>query len=392
MGDGMKIKAVLFDIDGVLIDSEPVIARESVGVFKKFGIDVDTSMYGPYLGAGDKTFIDGIADYYNHPLDFEDTKRALYEAYERAIEKEGPIDGVTDFFDSLKKAGIKIALASSAPMFKIRMNLKAIKKDESYFDAIISGDDIIKNKPDPEIYLKASQAVDEKIEECLVVEDSLNGVVSGFKAGANVLAITTSFEKDELLKLGAFAAIDAYKTINHFKEAIEFWEELENMKNKKVRYGAVDCIEAEAYKDGREKLVEKAIEVAKETRLKSYSPYSKFKVGAAIVSASSNEVYGGCNVENGSYGATICAERNGILKMIGSEGATGIQMVAVVTDDNPPAPPCAQCLQVLAEFCKEDTEIHVLNTHYIEGKEDGAYNIYKFSELLPHPFVLKKDL
>jgi cytidine deaminase len=222
----MDIKAVLFDIDGVLIDSEPVIARESISVFKKFGIDVDTSMYGPYLGAGDKTFIDGIAAYYNHPLDFEETNSALYEAYEKAIVEEGPIAGVNELLDSLKASGIKIALASSAPLFKIKMNLKAIKKDEGFFDAIISGDDIVKNKPDPEIYLKAAETLDEDIKKCLVVEDSINGVVSGHAAGAFVLGVTTTFESSELRKLGAFKTMNDFTKIPNFTDKNLFMEEL----------------------------------------------------------------------------------------------------------------------------------------------------------------------
>lgn len=385
----MNIKAVLFDIDGVLIDSEPVIARESVAVFKTFGLDVDVSMYGPYLGAGDKAFIDGIAKYYNHPLDFKKTNSAMYEAYEKAIVDEGPMAGTIDFFASLKKAGIKIALASSAPMFKIRMNLKAIKKDESFFDAILSGDDITRNKPDPEIYLQAAKALNVNIEDCLVVEDSINGVLSGYNAGAKVLGITSSFKSIELLKLGAFATLDNFESISHFDSKEQLMEELNIMKKEKVQYGAVKCFEKGAFEGGPEKFLKEVLDIAAKTRLNSYAPYSNFKVGAAIVSAASNEIYGGCNVENGSYGATICAERNGILKMIGSEGPTGIKMVVVVSDDNPPAPPCALCLQVLAEFCKSDTEFHLFNTSFLENKEDGVHQVFKFDELLPHPFVLK---
>jgi cytidine deaminase len=385
----MDIKAVLFDIDGVLIDSEPVIARESVAVFREFGLEVDTSIYGPYLGAGDRAFIDGMAEYYNHPLDFEKTNAAMYEAYKKAIVDEGPMAGTIDFLASLKKAGIKIALASSAPMFKIKINLKAIKKDESFFDAIISGDDITRNKPDPEIYLQAARALKVDIKECLVVEDSINGVLSGYNAGAEVLGITSSFKSIELLKLGAFATLDSFESISHFDNPEQFMEELNIMKKEKVKYGAIKCFEIGDFEEGADQFLQKALNIAAKSRLNSYSPYSNFKVGAAIVSASSNEIYGGCNVENGSYGATICAERNGILKMIGTEGPTGIKMVVVVSDDNPPAPPCALCLQVLAEFCKSDTELHLFNTSFLENKEDGVHQVFRFDELLPHPFVLK---
>lgn len=162
------------------------------------------------------------------------------------------------------------------------------------------------------------------------------------------------------------------------------------MKKEKVHYGAVDCFEKESTNEESDKLLQRATEIATKTRLNSYSPYSNFKVGAAVVSASSNEIYGGCNVENGSYGATICAERNAILKMIAQEGPTGIKMVVVISDDNPPAPPCALCLQVLAEFCNSNTELHLYNTEFLEDAKKGIHQVFKFNELLPHPFVLKK--
>jgi cytidine deaminase len=387
----MNIEAVLFDIDGVLVDSERIIADVSVGVFKEFGIDVDPSVYPPLLGAGDRTFIDGIASIYNHPLDFEKTKAKIYEAYEKALSEVGPIEGVREFLDALKKANIKIALASSAPLLKIKMNLKAIGKDESFFDAIVSGDDISNNKPAPEIYLLAGSRVSTPMKNCLVVEDSTNGVSSGFSSGASVLGITSSFKKSELVELGAFNALANFTEITNFTTKEEFNNILDNLKkeNELVKYGAIKCREAYSSKVTKEQLIENSKEVAYKTRLNAYAAYSNYQVGAAIVSASSNKIYGGCNVENSSYGAAICAERNAILKMISEEGPTGIKLVSIVSKDTPPAPPCALCLQVLAEFCRADTEFHLYNTDYIEG-ENGIHQVYKFEELLPHPFVLKK--
>ncbi|MBK5201286.1 MAG: cytidine deaminase [Spirochaetaceae bacterium] len=229
------------------------------------------------------------------------------------------------------------------------------------------------------------------MKNCLVVEDSTNGVTSGYSSGAFVLGITSSFEKSQLLELGAFNALDNFVNIKKFDNADEFNKILNNISDGRslVKYGAVECFETSDPSLYREFLIEQSKEVAYNTSLNAYAVYSNYQVGAAIVSASSNEIYGGCNVENSSYGATICAERNAILKMISKEGATGIKLVSVVSKDNPPAPPCALCLQVLAEFCKADTEIHLYNIDFIE-KGKGVHQVYKFSDLLPHPFVLKK--
>ena len=115
-------------------------------------------------------------------------------------------------------------------------------------------------------------------------------------------------------------------------------------------------------------------------RENAYAPYSSFKVGAAVLSALTGRIYSGCNMENSSYGATICAERNAITTAIAAEGVIGIDMLAVCSDDDPPAPPCALCLQVMAEFARPETEIILFSVN-------GDERHYTFSELLPNPFV-----
>ncbi|MDD3903209.1 MAG: cytidine deaminase, partial [Sphaerochaeta sp.] len=100
-----------------------------------------------------------------------------------------------------------------------------------------------------------------------------------------------------------------------------------------------------------------------------------------------NRIYSGCNVENSSYGATICAERNAVLNAVANEGALGIDTLVVVSEDSPPAPPCAMCLQVLAEFCRADTEIHLVDVDFVEKNGKGAHLVYSFSDLLPFPFI-----
>jgi cytidine deaminase len=102
-------------------------------------------------------------------------------------------------------------------------------------------------------------------------------------------------------------------------------------------------------------LVEKAIEA----REKAYVPYSKFKVGAALLTEN-DQVFLGCNVENASYGLTNCAERTAIFKAV-SEGEKKIKAIAVVGDTEGPISPCGACRQVIAEFCDKDTKIILAN-------------------------------
>ncbi len=133
-------------------------------------------------------------------------------------------------------------------------------------------------------------------------------------------------------------------------------------------------------------IIKDAYEEAKAVRDAAYAPYSGFKVGAALVTKDGNTIFTGCNVENASYGATICAERNAILHAV-AEGYREFSAIVIVSDDLPPAPPCAMCLQVMTEFCTPGFEVY-LGT--LEGIEIG----YHLSDLLPHPFdgsSLKKE-
>lgn len=125
-------------------------------------------------------------------------------------------------------------------------------------------------------------------------------------------------------------------------------------------------------------LTEKAIE-AKEN---AYAPYSGFRVGAAVL-AESGKVFTGCNVENASYGASICAERTAVVKAV-SEGDTVIKAIAINSDSEGYTFPCGICRQVIAEFCDEETPI-------ICSNKNGKYVEYLFKDILPHAFT-KKDL
>lgn len=105
--------------------------------------------------------------------------------------------------------------------------------------------------------------------------------------------------------------------------------------------------------------VKQLIDQAVDARTRAYVPYSKFQVGAALVTKD-KKVFKGCNIENASYGLTNCAERTAIFKAI-SEGDKGIEAIAVVADTDGPVAPCGACRQVMAEFCDEHTKIILTN-------------------------------
>ena len=118
---------------------------------------------------------------------------------------------------------------------------------------------------------------------------------------------------------------------------------------------------------------------ARDAREGAYAPYSGYKVGAAVLSAS-GKVYTGCNVENASYGLTICAERVAILKAV-SEGESEITAVAIVAGESEIPRPCGACLQVMAEFASQDEPMRIL-----VASADGNYEVHELADYLPMPF------
>ncbi len=121
---------------------------------------------------------------------------------------------------------------------------------------------------------------------------------------------------------------------------------------------------------------ETLISAARQARENAHAPYSNFRVGAAL-RAISGRIFGGCNVENATYGLTVCAERIAIFKAI-SEGERGFNAISVVTDTDALTPPCGACRQLMWEFCG-DIPVILANLK-------GKIEIFQMRELFPKPF------
>lgn len=125
------------------------------------------------------------------------------------------------------------------------------------------------------------------------------------------------------------------------------------------------------------KTPEELIEVARQVRELAYAPYSKFRVGA-VVECRDGRTFTGCNVENSSYGLTMCAERVALGKAV-SEGASDFIRIAVIADAHAPVPPCGACRQVISELCGAQTEVVMVNL-------DGRIETHTVAQLLPEAF------
>jgi cytidine deaminase len=120
------------------------------------------------------------------------------------------------------------------------------------------------------------------------------------------------------------------------------------------------------------------IESAKKALEKAYVPYSKFRVGAAVLTKTGN-VYTGCNVEIASFGATNCAERTAVWKAVSEEGRIEIEKIAIASDDDDYIFPCGICRQVMAEFADDDMKLLCTN-------KEGDYKAIRFGDILPNAF------
>ena len=126
--------------------------------------------------------------------------------------------------------------------------------------------------------------------------------------------------------------------------------------------------------------VEKAYKQALIARKNAHAPYSKFKVGAALKLKGKDEVALGCNIENASFGATMCAERTALFSAVAANGSKiKPEFLVIVTAEEEATVPCGLCLQALAEFCPDKMDVYL-------GNEDGLLEKKKFSDFLPHAF------
>ena len=201
----MRLRGVIFDMDGVLCDSEPFIYEASRRMFvERYGVDPTEADFYPFVGAGEDRFIGGVAEKYGIRLDAERDKARTYAIYLEIIRgRLKPLPGVGEFVRRCRERGLKIAVASAADAVKVAGNLEQIGLAAETFNVLLTGNDVRRKKPDPEIFLAAAARLGLRAENCLVIEDAPNGLRAGKSAGARCLGLTTKFDSATLRAAGA---------------------------------------------------------------------------------------------------------------------------------------------------------------------------------------------
>jgi beta-phosphoglucomutase len=198
----MNITVIIFDMDGVLIDSEPAHKLAKERAFARFGITLPEALYEQYKGRPDETMMSEVVPTLpDLKIGVQEMLLRKHREFEAVEHLARPIEGATEFV-SWAKTRFRIALATSATRRNREAALLLLGLADS-FDFIVDASGFSRPKPDPEVFLTAMRGLTADSSECLIVEDSLNGVIAGKAAGCRVAAITTSFAETLLLSAGA---------------------------------------------------------------------------------------------------------------------------------------------------------------------------------------------
>ena len=194
-----NIRAVIFDMDGVLVDSEPLMSAAAIAMFKEKGLTVQPDDFLPFVGTGEDRYIGGVAQKYQFSLDLPEAKRRTYEIYLAMVPEQLKVfPGVVELVMACRQAGLRVAVASSADAVKIIANLRKIGLPVKFWHAVVTGGKIKNKKPAPDIFLAAAKKLDVTPASCVVVEDAVNGVAAAKAAGMRCVAVAQTFPAEQL--------------------------------------------------------------------------------------------------------------------------------------------------------------------------------------------------
>lgn len=212
-----QIKAIIFDMDGVIVDSEPLHVESEKITLSDFQIEAPHSEWEHFKGKTDKDMFEYIVN------NFTDGNVSVTElmAYRVKIylqiapKRLRMIPGALSFVKKVKQSDKKLALTTSSLKGLQQLVFEKFNL-YYYFDVVITGDEIIKGKPDPEPYLKTVQKLQIPAKYCVVIEDSVNGIISAKASSCIAVGITTSFPREKLVEAGADYVVSSFSELSNY--------------------------------------------------------------------------------------------------------------------------------------------------------------------------------
>ncbi|OIQ22289.1 HAD-IA family hydrolase [Lacinutrix sp. MedPE-SW] len=217
------LKAVLFDMDGVIVDTEPLHKKAYYMMFENYNINVTTEHYNSLTGQSTINVCKKLCTHFNlkaQPEELVQNKRESFTSLFHNDPSLQLLDGVLELIKNYHTNGLTLVLASSASMFTINNVFNRFNLNQ-YFKAKISGADLKASKPHPEIFEKAAKLAESDKHECLVIEDSTNGIKAAKAAGIYCVGYDSKNSKNQDYSL-ADQKINTFSDIFYEKIGIKF--------------------------------------------------------------------------------------------------------------------------------------------------------------------------
>ncbi|MDE2716669.1 MAG: HAD family phosphatase [Chloroflexota bacterium] len=190
-------KAIIFDFDGLIVDTEVPEYEAWLSIFRSYGVDLPLSVWTPHIGGGSEAFdiYDHLAELTGKPIDRDELRPRRRAEFAKLFEDAAPLPGVEDYIAAARERGMRLGIASSSPRRWVHPKLEQLGLADT-FDTVVCADDVGSAKPNPASYLKALTDLGVTPDEAFALEDSPTGVQGAKNAGLLCVAVPGTLTRD----------------------------------------------------------------------------------------------------------------------------------------------------------------------------------------------------